>query len=153
MKRARPGRVDPLFLTACVVVLGLAFGGVLLMGLLGDSVNGLLFGIGLLVAAAAGGLGLAWYAAWRGSRDGYGLRAKSPEELKAELRRTPGPLVFGVVGGAFGAASSPFLCQPVLGRVLPGVQNGPVLWVAAVAAGLLVGGAAGAIVWLINRPR
>ena len=49
-------------MAACTGVLGLAFLGVLLMGLLGDSTNGLLLGMSLLLLAALGGLGLAWYA-------------------------------------------------------------------------------------------
>ena len=153
MKRMRPGQVDVRFLTACVSVLGLAFLGVLLMGLRGDSPNGLLLGMSLLLLAAVGGLGLAWYALVRGSRDGFGLREKSAEELQAELRRTPGPLVFGVIGAALGVIGSPFLLLPTFQRVLLGVLDGPILWIASIGVGALVGAAAGALLWVVSRPR
>jgi len=149
--RTRPGQVRPLFLAASAGVLGLALLGVLLVGLLGDSTNGLLLGMGLLLLASLGGLGLAWFAlsGLRGSR----LREKSPEELRAELRRTPGSLVVGVIGASFGAAISPFFLLPALKHALPDVPDGPVLWIASIAAGALVGAGAAAIIWASHRLR
>ena len=64
--------------------------------------------------------------------------------MKAELRHTPGPIVFGVIGAALGAIGFPFLLLPTFQRALLGVLDGPVLWIASIGVGMLSGPRLGA---------
>jgi hypothetical protein len=150
MKLKRFGQIRPLFLAACAGVLGLALLGVLLIAILGDSTNGLLFGMGTLLASALGGIGIAVFlGAGRGSQ----FVAKSVAPWGPGRQRTIDALVFSFFGAAIGAAFSPVWILPLLKRVLPGAADNPVLWVVSVAVGLAVGAMMGLIALIFRSWR
>ena len=105
--RTRAGQIRPLFLAACTGVLGLALVGVLIVAFWGDSTNGLIFGMGVLLAGALGGFGLALLI-------GLGRPERRP------VGRPPrGALVFAFLGATVGAFSSAKWCWPFSGRPCP----------------------------------
>ena len=146
------GRVDLRIMAACAGVLGLAFLGVLLMGLLGDSTNGLLLGMSLLLLAALedwASPGTPWARFPRRVRpsgeicgrveSGTATHAR-PYCLRRHRRRV------GAIGFPF------FLLLPTFSASAR--RTGRTCFVDRFHRGRdAVGAAAGAVVWSVNRPR